>query len=187
MPQTKVSKEKILQTVLDIFQKQGYYPTTLNDLAEACGIQKPHFYYYFPKGKEQLMQEVLEYAYRLMKEFVIDKAYNEAYTPEARLRKMMDNSVKVHANTSFTGCLMANTVLETAGNEQTFDDILKRYFVDWRNAITHLLSTRYEKVQAEELALESLERIQGSIILMRLYEDPSYLENAANKIAQYLS
>ena len=185
MPQTKVSKEKILNSVLEVFRQQGYYSTTLQELAQACGIQKPHFYYYFPQGKKQLMQEVLQYAYQQLKTFVIDKAYNEAYSPQARLRKMMDNSIQIHAQ-SFTGCFMANTVLETAGNEETFDDVLKQYFKDWQKAITYLLNTRYESEKAEELALDCLERIQGSIILMRLYKDHSYLENAANKITQYL-
>ena len=53
MPVQKTTKDQIIIKSIEVFLKQGYYKTSMSDLAEACGLQKGSFYYHF-KSKEEL-------------------------------------------------------------------------------------------------------------------------------------
>lgn len=53
------TKEKILITASKLFQKQGYHGTGLNQIIKESGCPKGSLYYYFPEGKEQLVEEAI--------------------------------------------------------------------------------------------------------------------------------
>lgn len=184
MPKYKINREEILQRALTVFRKKGYYHTKISDLAKACGIEKPHFYYYF-KDKCDLMKAVLQYTYNIVKEVVLDKAYNEKYSPKIRLRSMMQRTIEIHTG-HLDGCFMGNTALSTLNNEPEFEPILRNYFQDWIKALRHLFKTRYSESKANALAVSCLQELQGSIMLMRLYNRPTYLEKTAKKIEELL-
>ena len=59
MPVQKISKEEILSATLDAFRQKGYYNTSMEDLAQACGLHKGSFYHHF-SSKEVLMKTILE-------------------------------------------------------------------------------------------------------------------------------
>lgn len=184
MPKQKTNRDTILRKSLDVFLQKGYYHTKFSDLGEACGLEKSHFYYYF-RSKEDLMLAVLEFTYQNVKQHIFDKAYNEAYTPQQRLAKMMQNTVRLHASTP-QGCLMGNTVLGTTGLEPEFQSVLRRYFDGWVAALSHIFRTQYSESEAHRLALESIQEIQGSVLFVRLYSAPHYLEEAAQRIVERL-
>lgn len=184
MPKQKTSRDAILRKSLDVFLQKGYHHTNFSDLGAACGLEKPHFYYYF-RNKEDLMRAVLEFTHRSVKQHILDKAYDENYTPQQRLAKMMQNTVRLHASTP-QGCLMGNTVLGTTGTELEFQDVLQRYFSDWVAALTYIFSTRHAEEEARRLAQASIQDIQGSVMFVRLYNDAQYLEATADRILKRL-
>ena len=182
MPTRKVDKESLLLTALNVFRNQGYYHTSVADLARACNIEKPHFYYYF-KDKEHLMLEVLRFSYEQTKVHITDKAYNEDFTVKQRIRKMMENSQKLQAE-DFGGCIMGNTILETSGLEQRFEGVLKQYIEDWINALKYLLLKKHHEDISDRLARELVNELQGSLMMMRLYRDPGHFHHTIQKIEQ---
>lgn len=54
----KKTKEKILWDSLDLFSQNGYYGTSMNDIAEKVGITKAALYKHF-SGKEKIFEELL--------------------------------------------------------------------------------------------------------------------------------
>ena len=180
MPKHKTDRDTILQKSLAVFLQKGYYHTKFSDLGEACGLEKSHFYYYF-KNKEDLMLAVLDFTYRNAKQHIFNKAYDERYTPQQRLEKMMQNAVRLYASAP-RGCLMGNTVLGTAGNEPGFQPVLRQYFDGWVRSLTHLFRTQHAAAKAQRLAQESVQEIQGSVMFVRLYNDPSYLKDATQRV-----
>lgn len=53
------TKDRILQTALNQFNKQGTYAVTTNHIAEACGISPGNLYYHF-KNKEAIIYALFE-------------------------------------------------------------------------------------------------------------------------------
>jgi len=180
MPKIQTDKETLIRKSMQVFIKNGYYHTPLSELAKACNIEKPHFYYYF-KDKKDLMNEVLIFAGNQIQRLVLDIAYEDGAEPSVRLNKMLDNVFKIHTENEY-GCFMGNTLLETVGREQHFKDVLCSYFDKWKEALTHLYSISNEENKAIDMAFEDISRLQGSIMLMRLYSDKEILRKTINEI-----
>jgi TetR/AcrR family transcriptional regulator, transcriptional repressor for nem operon len=185
MPLHKTSKEQIIKKSLEVFRVKGYYNTKISDLSEACGIEKPHFYYYF-KSKQDLMKAILIYAHNFTRKLILLKAYDETKTPEERMTLMMKLLVKLYTN-KILGCLFGNTVLETIRSEREFIPVLKAYFDEWFEALGHLFLYSRGPVESEKLAKELTIIIQGSIMMMQLYEDKSYLLRAHDKAIELIN
>lgn len=175
-----MSKDELVLCAMKVFRSRGYYHTSIADLAEACNVEKPHFYYYF-RDKEAIMREVLLFVHDFVKKYIIDKAYNEDYTVQQRIRKMMENSRRFNIE-DMAGCIMGNTILETSGHEEDFDAILKQHMQDWVKALTYLLAKKHSPADAERIAWECVNELQGSMIMMRLYRDPYHFYKATEKV-----
>ena len=52
-------REQILQVSLEVFAKQGYHGSSMNDIAEAAGVTKPVLYQHFD-SKRDLYQALLD-------------------------------------------------------------------------------------------------------------------------------
>ncbi len=52
-------KETIKTVAVDLFYRQGYFATSINDIAKGCGIQKASIYYHYP-SKEELLYFIME-------------------------------------------------------------------------------------------------------------------------------
>lgn len=55
----KQKKRKILEKAFELFRKNGYKDTKVEDITRKLGISKGSFYTYF-KTKEELLYELLE-------------------------------------------------------------------------------------------------------------------------------
>ena len=179
MPAYKTSKTEILEKCTLVFREKGYYHTTIAELAKACNIKKPHFYYYF-SNKEHLMQEVLKYADSLLEEYICKIAYNDAYPPKARLEKMLARQYHYFLDIA-GGCIFGNTILETANSDNNFKPLIRTTFNKWAKAYTYVLKEHYSMEQAEELAYAILQDFQGGMILYQLQGNTKYIESAKSR------
>jgi TetR/AcrR family transcriptional regulator len=62
LPKTRIQSENqeiILKAALDIFSTYGYRGTTIQQVADKCGISKPNLLYYY-SGKDDLYAAILE-------------------------------------------------------------------------------------------------------------------------------
>ncbi|RMA97861.1 TetR/AcrR family transcriptional regulator [Hydrogenothermus marinus] len=60
-------KEEIVKTACKLFAKNGYYNTTIPDIAEALGMSVGNLYNYF-KSKEELAKYIMQYSSKLLGE-----------------------------------------------------------------------------------------------------------------------
>ena len=52
-------KQTIIEVSIDLFFRQGYFATSISEIAKGCGIQKASIYYHFP-GKEDILYTIME-------------------------------------------------------------------------------------------------------------------------------
>lgn len=184
MPGSRTDKEKLIRKSLEVFRRCGYHHTSIADLASVCGVEKPHFYYYF-KDKSDIMREVLLYTHKLIKEKIFDVANDTKLNAEERLNIILSRALKFNTINN-SGCLMGNTVLETADSEPEFSPLLSSYFKDWINAFERIFIERQPPAIALRNAESSLEELQGGIMLMRLFRDENYLTRVIENIKEKL-
>lgn len=89
MSQRKTSREdQLLQVATRLFKEKGYHNTSMQDLADALGVQKASLYYYID-SKEELLQRLLEYASCVLGA-QIDATYTADLPPAEKLRRVLE-------------------------------------------------------------------------------------------------
>ncbi|TAF67223.1 MAG: TetR/AcrR family transcriptional regulator [Cytophagales bacterium] len=182
MPLQKITKEELLQKAAQVINTQGYKSTSMHDLAKACGLLKGSFYHYF-SSKEILVKEVLSFSLAFFREHVFAKAYQEAYTPEQRLAKMLTLQADI-VSQNFQGCLFGNLTLETDHLETEFKEIIRLFFEEWQSAMAHLWFLKTQDLtSAQQQAQLSIAHIEGGILLMKLHRD----KEPFNQVLTYIN
>ena len=89
------NRESILRAASELFARQGYPGTSMNDLARACGISKPLLYHYV-SDKYQLLLEITEgHVSRL--EALVAEVSALKLAPQDALRQMIARFVQEYA------------------------------------------------------------------------------------------
>jgi AcrR family transcriptional regulator len=86
----QASKEKIRTAAMELFMKQGYYATSISDIANQAGISKGLLYNYY-KGKEELLSEMVEARMREVVE-VMEEAF-ALNTPREQLEYIINGAI----------------------------------------------------------------------------------------------
>lgn len=86
----QASKEKIRAAAMELFIKQGYYATSISDIAKQAGISKGLLYNYY-KGKEELLSEMVEARIKEVEE-VMEEAFT-LNTPREQLEHIINGAI----------------------------------------------------------------------------------------------
>ncbi|MNP98803.1 DNA-binding transcriptional repressor AcrR [compost metagenome] len=180
MPKKLTNKQELIDKAINVFLKNGYYNSSISDLARACDIEKSHFYYYFKDKRDLMNQCLIAFSLQIQKN-VFEVSKDETVEASVRLKKMLDYIWSLYTDNNH-GCFFGNTLLETVGNEPYFEETIREFFENWKNALMYLYILKGTKGNLEEMVLDDIEKIQGSIMLMKLYKDQSLLQKAIDQI-----
>ena len=86
----QASKEKIRAAAMELFMKQGYYATSISDIAKQAGISKGLLYNYY-KGKEELLSEMVEARIKEVVE-VMEEAFS-LNSPREQLEHIINGAI----------------------------------------------------------------------------------------------
>jgi AcrR family transcriptional regulator len=185
MPIQKITREEILLKTLEVFRRQGYYNTSMNDLAIACGLNKSTFYHYFD-SKEALMKVLLEETRQYLNKYVFSIAFDDNLTESERLAKFILKHKQNLLSRNGT-CFIGNTTLETAQNMPQFADILRGIFEDWTVALQRIYSARYSNDVAFKIAQQTVMELQGAVMMSNLFKDENLLKQVYERAMMRLS
>ena len=94
-PGYELQRETILARAAELFAQRGYTATSMNEVAEACGVSKPSLYHYV-RDKHQLLAEIAETHVARLLALVAEVDAAEP-APEARLRRLIDAFLAAYA------------------------------------------------------------------------------------------
>ena len=76
-------RDQLLAVALEVFARQGFHATSMNDVAEAAGVTKPVLYQHFESKRELYLELLWAVGDRLLD--AIRTATDEAGTPHAQV------------------------------------------------------------------------------------------------------
>jgi TetR/AcrR family transcriptional regulator len=91
-----IQRERILEQAAHLFARGGYPGTSMNDVADACGISKPALYHYV-RDKYQLLVHICEHHIQRL-EALVDEVAALHLEPEPRLRALVRRFVDEYAD-----------------------------------------------------------------------------------------
>jgi TetR/AcrR family transcriptional regulator len=89
-------RELILSRAAQLFAQRGYSATSMNEVAEACGMSKPALYHYYKDKYTLLVQTAEEHMARL--EGLVKDVQALRLEPEERLRTLIERFVEEYSN-----------------------------------------------------------------------------------------
>jgi AcrR family transcriptional regulator len=92
---------KIIQTALEIFSKNGYRGTTMDDIAKKLGVSKGALYSYF-KSKDDILKEIFQSNHQILRETLCKSVDDQDYLQAMeKAYKLMTENYDEFVHTSF--------------------------------------------------------------------------------------
>ena len=129
----------ILREAEILFAEKGYYGLGLSELLGKCGVPKGSFYYYFPGGKIQLIQEVLKSSYQRMKDGITPKVLAERTACEAFQHMTQRLAAGVMVRRHYPSMLMSMIAIESVYLDENVNATCKELYSDWQKMYVDFL------------------------------------------------
>lgn len=153
-----------LPALAEAFREHGFEGATLATLSKATGLGKGSLYNFFPGGKEEMMDAVLENIDGWFANAIFSPL-EQVLDPAAAITGMFDD-VTAYFRSGQRVCVVGCLGLNSAG--EAFAAKVKGYFARWISALTHCLEVgKVPPALAADLAEEAVSGIQGAIVLAR--------------------
>ena len=101
----------IIDKSVELFAEKGYHATSVQEIAEKCGIAKGSFYNYF-KSKEELLVSIFKYYYEALTDSLLDLELDASLSSKDKfLRQITVQIEHMTGNTNLIQMLMQEQML----------------------------------------------------------------------------
>lgn len=184
-------EERILSTASDLFYKQGYRASGINEIIKSSGVAKATFYSYFP-GKDVLGIAYLKGMGTSVLNY-FESAIGNAEGTHERFLAVITSLEPWLIETNFRGCAFLNIASEVPD----FDSPLRKPGIKIYTAIHKRITTlctelidsnsdKYSDLNATDLSKEYMVIFVGAVALSELYNDISPAKDALKAIGRLI-
>ncbi len=178
----KNKRERLVESARLLIHRQGFYRTTLADIASNSGVPLGNVYYYF-KTKDEIAAAVVE---KRTKELQAEsEKWMEDPDPKNRLNSFLDMVDSRRMVLAQFGCSVGSLCqeLDKARNPLTDKaDGTIRWQVKWATGQFKEMG----QINAEELAQQFVSNIQGAILLAQSLRNHDVLRRQLDKIRTWV-
>lgn len=174
------NEEEALDKAMEIFWRQGFEKTSVQDLVDQMGIHRRSLYDTFG-DKHSLFVQTLE-RYESLIAAQIRKQITEEMTTVESIRKIFELAV-YSDNTYPKGCLMVNTAVELSLLDNEVSQRIQSAFKQTENLIADLLSKGQARGEVassfdiNELARYIHNALIGIRVLVKVTADPKEFDS----------
>ncbi len=179
MPKVFAERSDVIPALGEIFREYGFAGASLSEITERTGLGKGSLYHFFPNGKNEMAEAVLN---------EIDTWFNEnVFAPLRESEdavssiRLMFNEVNRYFKSGKRICLVGAFALDHTRDH--FSEKVCNYFKIWMNSLTTALKRNgLAKKDAKEIAEEVVGGIQGALVLARSQDDPKIFVRAMKRL-----
>ncbi len=180
------SKDRIIEAANDLFYRQGYHQTGINQIIEESGVAKATFYSNF-KSKEDLGVEYLRERDRVDTN-ATKNMVNGIADPFQKYMSIINGLLEYMKATDFRGCAFGNMAVEITDpnhpmrkevklHDDRFRSILKDVIQDLKDS-----SPKYQHLDVDQLVDTYHLVVEGAIVASKNYNDTWPIERAVKLI-----
>lgn len=174
------TRERILAGATELFHRQGFSGTSIQDLIRETGVKKGNLYHHF-SSKEEMGLHVLFSARDDFFRF-LEKSLRGP-TPSARLANHFAAIVHYHERRNLLGgCIFGNTALEMSDRNEAYRDVIHSVFEEWRRRIREILENAgrsgemRKDLDPDAMARHIVATVEGGILVARAGRNPADLK-----------
>lgn len=169
----------IIERTAIVFNKKGYYGTSLSDITKATGLTKGSIYGNF-NGKAEVAIEAFRYNLNQLTSYIHSE--NQKLSSAKDKLQTFINFYKYYYQDCFEkgGCAIMNTAIDSDDGEVRLKTEATQALLNWKQSIELILQ---QGIEADELKETNIEKftcmfislIEGSILLAKTLNKPDYL------------
>ena len=179
MPREIAERGDAVTALAEVFREHGYSGSSLAKITHETGLGKGSLYHFFPDGKEEMAEAVLEEVDRWFTEHVFSPLLDPG-APERGIENMFE-AVDRYFRSGERICLVG--VFALGDSRDRFAVRINRYFSTWTEALAEALRrTGLTDEQASETAEEVVVGIQGALVLARSRQDPGTFSRTLGRL-----
>ncbi|WP_025743116.1 TetR/AcrR family transcriptional regulator [Aquimarina pacifica] len=176
----KVLDIEILTGLTKVFRSKGYEGASLKELSQETGLKKASLYHRFPDGKQEMATAVLNHLGEWVQTNVFQLLLDNESTPQMRLKNGLSEISKLYDRGNEMCIFRA---LSMQAGIELFEEQIKNGMKEWITTFKEVgISLGLHDSQAEQMALQVLIEIQGSLIVTKGLGDISIFENTLQNI-----
>ncbi len=180
----------IVERSAPVFNTNGYFGTSMNDLVRKTGLEKGGIYNHFA-SKEQLALEAFDFSMGVMRE-----RYREALSDRKgaleRLFAVIDLLGELVEHPPVPGgCPILNTAIEADDTNPLFKEKAREAMTDWHRLIGKITKDGVEsgelspRADPYEMASIITSTLEGALMISKLFDDPTHMQRAVEHLKRY--
>ncbi|MFL1696408.1 TetR/AcrR family transcriptional regulator [Weissella kandleri] len=183
MSRTKeFNKDEVLEQAMNVFWKQGYANTSMQELVNAMQINRGSIYATFG-DKHALFVYVLDFYHRYLEKEMFE-ATKQSNDLGSQLNDIFNVFLKINDKFQIKGCLIVNSATELGQIDSEIKKIIEDYMHQELNFILNILD-RGRSELCKNTQLESIaKRFQIALIGMRVSASIGASESELKSIAE---
>ncbi|RTL40093.1 MAG: TetR/AcrR family transcriptional regulator [Burkholderiales bacterium] len=136
-PGFEAQREDILAAAARLFATQGFSATSMNQVAEACGVAKPTLYHYFQDKNDLLAQICDSHVHALLA--LVEEVKAQRLAPDAELRALIERFTRVYADALDQHRVLTSEIKFLADAErERLLDVERRVVAEFAGALTRV-------------------------------------------------
>ena len=135
-------RENIIKTAAELFYRNGYNSTGINEIIQKSGIAKATLYYHF-KSKEELCLSYLKYMNQTFLERIKEYCYSKPKTKN-RILSIFDFLEDFFEDKSFNGCWCIKTLSELPREDEKIRKEIQNQKSQFIDLITDLAEVNFQ-------------------------------------------
>lgn len=177
-------RQNILDAANRLFYERGFHQTSFSDIAEASGVPRGNFYYYF-KSKDEILEAVVAGRLEQIRGML---AQWEAEIPEPRdrLRRYVQILLNEERDVMRYGCPMGSLNMELGKTRPELLVHSREMFLLFRDWLQRQFRALGAGRGARDLALHLLACTQGTALVASSLSDPGLLRREAQRLKQWI-
>ena len=192
------NRDKLIDTAVRLFHFHGFDETSIDMLTKTSGVGKSNFYYYF-ESKEALGLLTIEKVISWFEETILSKTIlNPDLNPLERLNGFYEEIISYQKSlfspsyNAYAGCFFGNLALEQAAVNEKFRSALNDFFQEVQGLLEQCLRDGVEQgffkeeIDPAEIATVLVSQIEGSILLLKVYNSVDTFETACGAMRKLI-
>ncbi|MEV4342348.1 TetR/AcrR family transcriptional regulator [Streptomyces sp. NPDC049590] len=182
-------RERMVFSAAQLIRRHGVAGTGMREVAAHAGAPRGSLQHYFPGGKEQLVNEAVQWAGRYAgKRIARFLAGLDEPTPSGLFAAMAAQWTDEYAADGFAaGCPVAAATVDRAGSAEATRRAAAAAFTAWRGPLAAALTDLgVPAARAESLATLMISTLEGAILLARAERSTAPLTTAVRELGPLL-
>ncbi len=182
----EITRDKVLNTAIDIINIKGFTNTSINDIIDATGVKKGNLYFHF-SSKEELGKAIIIEAKKEYIKYLMSRIKGEM--PLQKLDSLIYAIYKYHRKRNFVGgCIFGNIALELSDVNPQFASIIREVFSDCTVIVSGYLNQAVQggelssAIKPKMLARHIIAAIEGGIMMSKLSKDETEMLDCIKSI-----